>query len=188
MAVYKFRITFEDYDEVSRDIDIQATQTFDDLHRAILSAIGFDQKHSASFYMSNDHWIKGREIKITQESRKDDAILCDYIADPHQKIYYVYDLSVQWTFYIELIKIMKDDPSVNYPCCVKKTGDAPKQYGASALGAVSNEFDFLSEQVAEDGVDDDNDYDDDDSDENSGSEDSDEEEISLDDERNEDDY
>jgi hypothetical protein len=45
MAVYKFRISLEEDEDIVRDIEIRATQTFEDLHYAILSAIGFDTQH-----------------------------------------------------------------------------------------------------------------------------------------------
>ena len=70
-VVYRFRVTFEDYDEVSRDIEIKSTLTFLDLHQTIQTSIGFDNSKPASFYMSNDNWIKGQEIST--EVRKDKA-------------------------------------------------------------------------------------------------------------------
>jgi hypothetical protein len=131
MAAYRFRVTFEEHDEVSRDIEIKATQSFLDLHEAIQLAIGFDNKHEASFFMSNDNWKKGQEI--TNSSAGDpesinmkDAVVSNFITDPHQKIYLVYDH--RWTFYIELVKIVASQPDVKYPVCVRSAGDAPKQY------------------------------------------------------------
>src|SRR5687767_5477937 len=117
MTVYKFRVSFEDQEEVTRDIEIVPTQTFEELHLAIQSAIGFDNTKGASFYMSNDHWLKGEEITLyptNDKVRKDAAQmsksrLCDFISDPHQKIYYVFDFSAAWTFYIELVKITKQE-------------------------------------------------------------------------------
>lgn len=144
MAVYKFRITFEDYDDVSRDIEIKATQTFEDLHYAIHSYIGFDASKQASFFMSDDYWKKGKEIS-NRELKGDDktnvavmrtARLCDFIIDPHQKIYYLFDPQEKWTFRIELIKILTtEDNSTPYPKCVRTVGEAPKQY-PPAPGAV----------------------------------------------------
>ena len=32
MAIYKFKITFEDYDEVCREIEIKSNQSFEDLN------------------------------------------------------------------------------------------------------------------------------------------------------------
>ena len=88
MAVYKFRVTFEEYDEVSRDIEIKATQTFEDLHSAILQYIGFESKAMASFYMSDDYWKKGKEITLADMSDREgkiammkNSLLKDFIAD-----------------------------------------------------------------------------------------------------------
>jgi hypothetical protein len=58
------------------------------------------------------------------------ANLVDWIEDPHQKIYYESDYNSDWTFFIELIKILPDASRViTYPACVKVNGDAPKQRG-----------------------------------------------------------
>lgn len=144
MATYRFRVQFEDHDEVSRDIEIRSTQNFNDLHNAIHSSIGFDGDKPSSFYMSDDNWKKGKEITSKQISEDDtskismkNARLCDYILDPHQKIYYIFDFGSHWTFRIELIKINREeDPHAKYPRCVKSINDAPKQYNTLTIGAV----------------------------------------------------
>ena len=154
MAVYKFRVTFEDHEDVSRDLEIKSTQTFEDFHSAILSSIGFDNKEMASFYMSDDNWKKGKEITLADMSDDERKIpvmkksrLCDFIADPHQKIYYVYDYVNEWTFHIELLKIIVgEDAGVLYPRCVKVTGEAPKQRD-SGPKAVPVPEDFNEEEV-----------------------------------------
>lgn len=150
MALYRFRVTFEDHDEVSRDIEIRPTQTFADLHYAIHQAIGFDASKPASFYMSDDNWKKGKEItsrELTEEQSHiplmNNSRLCDFIADPHQKIYYVFDLLGNWTFHIELIKIVPQaDPLASYPQCVRTHGEAPKQYGGTGIGVLPVPEDF----------------------------------------------
>ncbi len=158
MAVYKFRITFEDYDDVSRDIEIKATQTFEDLHYAIHSYIGFDASKDASFFMSDDYWKKGKEI-TSRDLKGDDKTtvaafrnsrLCDFIIDPHQKIYYIFDLQEKWTFRIELIKILTtEDNSSSYPKCVRTIGEAPKQYPPIPGAALPLPEDFDEAAVAE---------------------------------------
>ena len=67
MAVYKFRLTFEDYEDIYRDIEIRSTHTFFDFHEIILQSIGFDMKHAASFFASDDFWRKGTEITLLEE-------------------------------------------------------------------------------------------------------------------------
>lgn len=151
--VYRFRITFEDYDEVSRDIDVLSSHTFEELHHAIQSSIGFDDSKPASFYMSNDYWIKGQEIALEKRNDKNgvpahlmkDSKLSSFISDPHQKIYYVSDYDANWTFFMELVKILPSaDLSKNYPLVVKVTGECPKQYNVITKPVVPiEEFDAL---------------------------------------------
>lgn len=154
MAVYKFRVTFEDHEDVSRDLEIKSTQSFEELHSAILSSIGFDHKENASFFMSDDNWKKGREISLTEKTNGEAKLplmkksrLCDFIADPHQKIYYLYDFVNEWTFHVELLKIVvNEDAGVLYPRIVKINGEAPKQHD-TAPKAVPVPEDFNEEEV-----------------------------------------
>jgi len=154
MAVYKFRVTFEDFEEVSRDIEIKSTQNFEELHKAILASVAFDSKELASFYMSDDNWKKGKEISLVDMSEGEkkiavmkDSRLKDFIADPHQKIYYVYDFLAMWAFHVELIKIIvNEETGASYPRCVRTVGEAPKQFGIAA-GAVPVPEDFVEEEV-----------------------------------------
>jgi len=141
MALYRFKITFEEYEDISRVIEIKSGQTFLDFHKAILASIGFDEKQMASFYMSNDTWKKGQEITLEDMSDEDNedpekripimkkSQIQDFIDDPHQKIIYVYDFIEMWTLHIELVGIeMKEKAGVKYPLCTKSIGLAPKQY------------------------------------------------------------
>ena len=144
MAVYKFNVTLEDYDDLLRVIEIKSNQTFEDLHKCILQAFGFDDKQLASFYMSDDYWRKGQEITLRKEDlpldedeiRKKvdpkklmaDIKIARYIEQPHQRFVYVFDPVVQWSFLIEMIKIADENAKLNYPAIVKTYGTAPKQY------------------------------------------------------------
>lgn len=155
MAVYKFKLTFEDYEDTYRVIEIRSNQTFLDLHKIILESISFDDKQLASFYMSNDSWRKLQEI--TLEDMTDDpenpipemnsSKLSKYINDPHQKIIYVYDFMALWTMHLELFGIeVKENPKFTYPRIGKTVGLAPKQYDkVQKFGLVDdNEFDEIT--------------------------------------------
>lgn len=157
-TVYKFRVSFEDHEDISRDIEIKPDQTFEDLHLCIQSAIGFDGSKPASFFMSNDLWVKGTEITTENKTNKQGekvplmrkSRLCDFIADPHQKIYYEFDVASGWTFLIELIKIIPATQDIlPYPRCVKFNGEAPKQYNKIEPIKDNGEFDFLNEEQEE---------------------------------------
>ena len=160
MAIYKFKISFEDFDDVVREIDIKSNQTFEDLHRALHKSIGYNAEKPSSFYVSTDNWIKGDEIAYLPNDRKKDRVvlmenskLSSFIEDPHQKFYYIYNFDRPYDFHVELIKIVLDaDPNIQYPFLTKSTGEAPKimdQNSAQAVvaGAATSvsEFDFLNE-------------------------------------------
>ncbi|SMO74386.1 IS1096 element passenger TnpR family protein [Solitalea koreensis] len=157
MAIYRFKVSFDDYDVV-REIDIKSNQTFEEFHYAIHKAINFNPENSSSFYVSNDHWIKGEEIAFLPSERKiengiklmKDVKLSKFIDDPHQKFYYVSNFEKPFDFHVQLIKIsLEADPNIDYPVCVRATGDAPKQFritapaaGTSAIDSVADEFDI----------------------------------------------
>lgn len=145
MAVYRFRISFEDNEDVVREIDILGKQSYEEFHRAIQEAISFDNQKEASFFMSDDYWRKGQEIAlkpIVDDDDDDDyprnkkapvkqmskCRVADFIDDPHQRMLYIYDPQVRWTLMIELVKIVPDDPKANYPKTSRSVGAAPKQY------------------------------------------------------------
>ena len=161
MAIYRFKISFEDYDDVSREIDIKSNQTFEDLHRAIHRSTGYNADKPSSFYVSTDNWIKGDEIAIHPTQRKIDngvilmekSKLSAFIEDPHQKFYYIYNFERPYDFHVELIKIILDtDPKIEYPYVVKSVGEAPKIFDktnatqiATGTAAAESEFDFLND-------------------------------------------
>jgi hypothetical protein len=149
MAVYRFRVSLEDNEDVYRDIDIKAAQTFDLFHDAIQEAFKFDKKHAASFFSSDDYWRKNDEITLNKEDlaldeedkrRKiekkylmKETKVAKFIEQPHQRFVYVFDPEAQWSFLIEMIKIVTEDPKVSYPACVRSVGTAPKQYKQVAI-------------------------------------------------------
>lgn len=134
MAVYRFRVSFEDYDEVIREIDIKSVQTFKDLHFAIHQATGYTPEKSSSFYVSNDHWIKNEEIAYLPSDKKsldkitlmEDAKLSRFIDDPHQKFYYIYNFEKPFEFHVQLIKILENNPNAIFPSLFKSVGEAPR--------------------------------------------------------------
>ena len=144
MAVYKFKIVVEDNEDIYREIEILSVQTFEEFHNCIQDAYGFDAKHAASFFVSDDYWRKDQEITLRKEDLELDADeikmmvapkklmavtkIAKYIDNPRQRFLYVFDPAVKWTFCIELMKILPDNPKSKYPSCVRTLGKSPKQY------------------------------------------------------------
>ncbi len=142
MAVLKFRAYYEEDDAVYRDVVIKHSQTFLDLHNAILKAYEFDNKHQGTFYRSNDNWQRGREIsleKYDKDYKAEPLIMANTtigseIRDTNQKFIYVYDFSKNWTFLVELINVTKEESSkIIYPATSRVEGIGPQQYGTRSL-------------------------------------------------------
>jgi Plasmid pRiA4b ORF-3-like protein len=142
MAVLKFRAYFEDDDSVYRDIVIKHTQTFADLHSAILKAYEFDNKHQATFFRSNDSWQRGREITLEKYDKNylaepllmAETPIGSEIKDPNQKFVYTYDFVKGWAFLVELINVSKvENAKTVYPSTIRVEGIGPAQYGTKSL-------------------------------------------------------
>jgi hypothetical protein len=142
MAILKFRIYLEEDDAVYRDIVIKHTQTFQDLHFAILKSFEFDSKHAATFYRSNDNWQQGREISFEKYDKAykveplimANTLIGSEIQDTNQKFVYEYDFVKHWTFLVELINVSKEEKAkTEYPSVSRSEGIGPQQYGTKSL-------------------------------------------------------
>ena len=163
MALFRFRVYWEDDDQVYRDIEIRPTQTFLELHKCIISAYEFDGKHSASFFESNERWQKGREINSEVLVNKKDAPALSMmrtpvsalVSTPDHKFVYEYDPAKNWKFLIELIGVSKDeDARKTYPNVFRKEGVAPAQYGVKGVNLdklleVEEKYDLGADKMAE---------------------------------------
>ncbi len=167
MAIYRFRVTFEDYEDVYREIDVPSKSTFFELHQSIHAATGYEVERASSFYVSNDQWKKGTEIAYLPNDRKKNAGVLEmelikmskFIDDPHQKFYYIYNFDRPYDFHVEL----KEEEGKSYPLVFKSVGEAPKSITAAnfpVAGAEDDEDDdFVDESSEEYGVDEEDDYD-----------------------------
>lgn len=153
MAILKFRIYFEEDDSVYRDVAIRHKQNFQQLHQSILKAYEFDNKHQATFYRSNDHWQRGKEITLAKYDKPykvapllmEETNIGTEIFDPNQKFIYVYDFARNWTFLVELINVSKEEnPKLDYPAVVRTEGIGPSQYGTKGL--VSDKLTEMEEK------------------------------------------
>ena len=149
MAIYRFKISFEDYDEVEREIDIKSTQTFEDLHRALHRSTGYPAEVSSSFYVSNDNWNKGQEITFLPSEKKiEQGISLMYKAKLSN---YIYNFERPFDFHVQLIKIILDEENgKEYPNTFRSIGEAPKIPGSIVVPGTSaiastKRIDFLDE-------------------------------------------
>jgi hypothetical protein len=130
MALLRFRIVLEDYDDIQYDIEIMATQPFQILFESILKGIQFDQIQEGRFFLADYNWRKGKNIASfnTGDDLNTNVQIVDFIDDPHQKFLFEYDANVGWNFMVELIKVTKPDANTEYPKLLGLAGVPPVQY------------------------------------------------------------
>lgn len=169
--VFRFRITFEEVDDVERVIDVSSKNTFRDFHNAIQDAIQFDKIKPASFYKTNDHWRKGEEFCTEPKPNARAAgasELGKFIDDPHQKFIYEYDPeSGNWQLRVELMRLFRGEAGQEYPLLIKSIGPSPKQYikPSNIIDDPSAKLFKEADELIEGFLDDDDDDDDDDDEE-----------------------
>ena len=173
MAIYRFKVTFEDYEDVYRVIDMPSKSNFLELHEAIHKTTNYEVERSSSFYVSNDQWKKGTEIAYLPSERKQragillmpDIRLSKFIDDPHQKFYYIYNFDRPYDFHVELIKILKEEEGKEYPAVFQTVGQAPKSLAAANFPVTEGELDdededdVVDENAEEYGIDEDEGFD-----------------------------
>lgn len=137
MHVYRFKILFEEQDGFSRELDLLASQTFGDFHQAIQGDLGLNAAQPASFFICDHKFRKQQEIFQDDGPEGTGGAwpegtplmhacrLRDFIDDPHQKLIYLYDPLKQFTFYIELQRIIPSGTGNAYPRFHKKRGETP---------------------------------------------------------------
>lgn len=165
---YIFRVLIDSEEEeggVFRDIAVNATSSFSQLHDGIMKAFEFRGDQMASFYLSDEEWTKGDEIGLMDMSGDGsnfklmgETNLNELIQDTGQKLIYVYDFLNMWCFFVELVEINDIDDKKEYPTIIRSLGVAPSEDSKDIMGDID-----FSEDFDEEGDDDDygfNDFDD----------------------------
>ena len=129
--IYRFRIILDVKEDVLRDIEIEETATFEDLHHAITQAFGFLGNEMASFYRSDQEWTQGEEMPLeamdpSQESCGVQALNSVISTDQHHLIY-VYDFLNLWTFFVELMEVGETITGTTYPNLIHAQGEVPEE-------------------------------------------------------------
>lgn len=136
MKVYKLLLLLDhEGEEITRLIELPAHASLETLHLTILSAYNFDDSQLASFYLSDKNWEKGEEITLVDMSCDEtsaqtmDQCTIESTLKKDDRIIYVYDFVLMWTFKIFVHQITETDRSEEeYPLLLEEKGKAPEQY------------------------------------------------------------
>jgi len=186
MYYYKFKVFFDEIENFKRNIKILPSVNFESFHQILYQSIGLQGHELASFSICDAKWNKKQEITLidmlddresnTPDYEEDeefstssnipkfimrDAILKDFITDPHQQIMYEYDFISPKVFYIELLKTLPAKENKEYPVCTFSEGTLPKSDAHLLSSDPENDFlvdftDEVDEEDLEDGFTEDN--------------------------------
>ena len=158
MIVFRFKITFEDNDSFMREVELPSNQSFEDFHNIIIHDLKLDNNKGASFFLCDHSFRKQKEISLVDSSMdnntdSDDAdeqsqkrnlimnehSLSDLIDDPHQRLIYIFDYEKNWTFFLELQKILPVNSPEDYPKISKQSGGIPRELKPKSIKQIEDE-------------------------------------------------
>ncbi len=131
--IYRFRVILDTHEDVFRDIEIEASSTFEDFHNTITQSFGFGGQEMASFYLSNELWEQGEEIALFDMGEKpgdvlvmEETSLDSMLNEDQTRLIYVYDFLSMWTFLVELAEIAEIEEGRSYPNLMFAHGQIPE--------------------------------------------------------------
>jgi len=145
--IYRFKVWFEDQEDIIRWIDVKPAHTLLQFHQIIQESIGFDGKELASFFVSDDRWRRLKEVQLDASAN---AVNSGDVVYKSQMIgeLYVSDYIALWTLYCELVTIAETDAKKTYPSIYRSEGKAPRQKEDGKFKMLDDdEFDALAEKI-----------------------------------------
>ena len=156
--IFRIRTILDVNNDVLRDIEIDEDSLLKDLHVSITKSYGFEGKEMASFFKTNETWDQGDEMSLIDLGFGKDysnESLNKLFNSENNRLLYVYDFLVLWTFFIEVMQVSEIDKNIKYPNLVFSQGEVPKE----PLIKIFEESSRKDEESEEDEGYDDSDYD-----------------------------
>jgi hypothetical protein len=149
--VFKFKIISDRVEDFAMYVDADAKNTFSELHEAIQEKCKYDPSDIATFFVADEEWDKGLEIKMyrsmplkqNQSPLMKNTTLDQYLKEKEDKLIYVFDTNNQKALYIELNDIVMEK-ELNTPIVTYNRGIASMQSASSSYNA-----DLLADQDSE---------------------------------------
>jgi len=125
--------------KVTRKIEMEETQTLDDLHEAIIyRSFGWDDPHMYSFFFDNIPYSEARGMEYCCSTEPDlfsgekpnptSTKLGDLNLKEGQRFLFVFDFGDDHQFGIEVEGFGRAVSGKKYPLILEEKGRAPKQY------------------------------------------------------------
>lgn len=129
--IYKIRVILDTKDDIFRDVEIKEKQNLWNLHLGIKSAFSLMGEDLSVFNILDEDGIIQKAVPLEDMSDNGDGeIMSDiYLSEAFEKvgdkIHFQYGFLDLWEFFCELVEIIEEKPSVNYPITVFRFGNMP---------------------------------------------------------------
>lgn len=133
--IYRFVMVSDEVPGFLREIRIDGTATFLELHQAILESVGYSDDQITSFFTTDKQWRPKKEILLMDMGLHatddeyylmDDTYLDDFLEDEGDRVLYQFDQLGDRYFYLELKEVILGEQQ-DKPLCSRRKGEAPKQ-------------------------------------------------------------
>ncbi len=131
--IYRINFMSEEADNFKLTLEASSEATFLDLHKAILSAVGYPDDQMTSFFMCNAQWEKEQEVTLVEMDSSfeydnmvmNETRLSDLMEERGQRLIYIFDPMFERYFFGSLKEIKSG--TMNGVECVEKAGTVPPQ-------------------------------------------------------------
>ena len=147
--IFRFRIVLDAEEDIFRDLELENSSTFEDLHNAIIQSFGLSGHEMATFYVTDDEWNQGEEISLFDLSEggsdiqlMSQTVISSVVSEERTKLIYVYDFMSMWTFMVELGEIVEEAQGTDYPNLLYVHGQVPSDAPEKVFEAEGSEDHF----------------------------------------------
>jgi hypothetical protein len=142
---YHLRIILDTKEDVFKDVVVDENKTLLDLHNFIKKSFQLPGNELASYYTATEDWEQNQvEISLENFSEEEeiatmkDFVIKQILTGTKDKLIYVYDLFLLWTFFVEVIKIT--DKKVEGMKETFSFGEMPKQAPEKQMDGLQTNF------------------------------------------------
>jgi len=168
-VIFQFKINLKDVGvPVWRRLLIESDTTFEEFHYILLAAFDWMGSHLHEFEVRKTDGtnLPFGEVRIGVNDTEEDVndgkildlfmplsfddesifdqkaeVLSDWFLKEKDRVIYVYDFGDDWEHEIVLEKILKKDPNISYPVCIKAKNDTPPE--DSRYEVMTGEIDLV---------------------------------------------
>ncbi|MEI8670085.1 hypothetical protein P4S65_18775 [Pseudoalteromonas sp. B131b] len=112
-------------------LEIPIDHSLDELHQAILCAVGFDNDHMYEFCIASSYYSRSAQrISCDDDKVIQETIETIFSKAKGKKLFYMFDYGDSWLFQINKSrkKCFSEKPNTLYPKVVLESGVKPEQY------------------------------------------------------------